>query len=98
MYALDNVIFYFFLVFDSPLSAAAVLKERQDLDRRRLEHAHLQYALLQMIRFFSSSLCLKDISFKDFNATLLKLAPALHQAFTGYYAGMVMAEPISIIY
>lgn len=66
-------------------TADDLLKERQFLDRRRLEHAHLQYALLQVINFFSFQL--KDISFRDFNEVIKNLAPSIHDAFTRHYAG-----------
>lgn len=61
-------------------TADDLLKERQFLDRRCLEHTHLQYALLQVINFFSFQL--KDISFRDFNEEIKNLAPSIHDAFT----------------
>lgn len=69
-------------------TAEDLLGEREQLDRRRLEHAHLQYALLQMIHFFPQSFSLKEISFRNFDETVTKLAPALHEAFTAHYAGI----------
>ena len=73
--------------FSANKTAEEILKEREQLDRRRLEHAHLQYALLQMIHFFPGSFILKKISFKNFSETITNLAPSLHEAFTVHYAG-----------
>jgi len=73
--------------FSANKTAEEILKEREQLDKRRLEHAHLQYALLQMIHFFPGSFILKKISFKNFSETITNLALSLHEAFTAHYAG-----------
>lgn len=61
------------------------MREREFLDRRRLEDAHLQYALLQMINFFSFKL--GDISFRNVNEAITNQAPKIDDAFTSHYAG-----------
>ncbi|KAJ7380741.1 hypothetical protein OS493_007114 [Desmophyllum pertusum] len=70
-------------------TAEDILKEREHLDRRRFEHAHLQYALLQVVYLFSQSFNLREISFRDFNETIKNLAPAIHEAFTSHYTGIM---------
>ena len=74
-----------FFIHSQVKTADDLLKEREGLDRRRFEHAHLQYALLRVITFFSFQL--KDISFRDFDELIKNLAPNIHDAFTRHYAG-----------
>lgn len=79
------LLFSILFIHSQVKTADDLLKEREVLDRRRLEHAHLQYALLRVINFFSFEL--QDISFRDFNEALKNLAPSIHDAFTRHYAG-----------
>ena len=60
--------------------------KRQKLDRRRLEAAHLLYAVLTVSLWYPHiipSVCLDD----DLDSKLLQLISPYHRAFSEKYAG-----------
>jgi len=64
------------------------LVSRQKLDRRRLEEAYIQYAVLKVCQWYPS-IQLKDESFHEGTSSLLshRVAPEFHTSFVTKYAG-----------
>ena len=60
-----------------------VLKNRQLLDRRRLEDAHLKFA------WYPDSIEHPQIFTPSLNETLQRLTPLYHDAFLGIYSSKV---------
>lgn len=59
------------------------------MDRRRLEEAFLQYALLRVAVWYPSHLCIQQLQLHDgLSKTLLDITPLFHKAFIQEYAGM----------
>lgn len=64
------------------------LESRQQLDRRHLEEAFMQYALLQVASWYPSSVSVERLHLHDeLSSTLLKMTPQFHNAFIQKYAG-----------
>ena len=56
------------------------------MDRRRLERAHLIFAVLTVVKDYPSVFNLRNISFStDIQDTLLELAPLYYSAFKTKY-------------
>ena len=63
------------------------LDSRQQLDRRRLEEAFMQYALLRVASWYQSSINIERLYLHDgLNQTLLNTTPLFHNAFIQRYA------------
>ena len=63
------------------------LDSRQQLDRRRLEEAFMQYALLRVASWYPSSVNIEQLYLHDgLSQTLLKTTPLFHSAFIQTYA------------
>ena len=60
--------------------------QRQSMDRRRLEAAHIKYACLKMVGFYPEGF--KDFKFEgDITDTLDKITPLLFKFFEQTYSG-----------
>lgn len=58
------------------------------MDRRRLEAAFLQYALLRVAARYPAYICISKLHLHDgLSETLLKVTPVFHHAFTQRNAG-----------
>ena len=65
------------------------LESRQCMDRRRLEDAFFQYALLRVAVWYPSQVCIQQLQLHDgLSKTLLEITPLFHKAFIQEYAGM----------
>lgn len=62
--------------------------QRQEMDRRRLEAAHLKYACLRVAAQYPEAISLKSIKFEDVMETLCEITPTLFSCFEARYAGM----------
>ena len=63
--------------------------QRQEMDRRRFEVAHLKYACLRVAAEYPDSISVKVIKFEgDAMQTLCKIAPIFFSCFEARYAGM----------
>ena len=63
------------------------LESRQQLDRRRLEVAFMQYALLQVTSWYPSIVSLEQLHLHEgLSQTLLKTTPLFHSAIIQTYA------------
>ena len=63
--------------------------QRQQLDRRRLETAHLKYASLTLAQHYPEVTKLSSVSVgAEITDSLLEIAPALFNAFKQKYTGM----------
>ena len=64
------------------------VQRRASLDRRRFEDAHIKYAVLHIISWYSESLQLQDVPLtSDVNAVLEKFTSVYYKLFTAKYAG-----------
>ena len=63
--------------------------ERLAMDRRRLELAHLKYAILKVCSWYPESLCVKDIVFMPGNVDelVLEFSKKYYLLFSSKYAG-----------
>jgi len=59
------------------------------MDRRRLEHAHMRYAMLNVAKWYQGAFQIKSISFSSDQSqtTLLELTPLYLKAFYEQYSG-----------
>lgn len=58
------------------------------MDRRRLQEAFFQYALLKVASWYPKHIALEKLILHDgLSDTLLKVTPLFHNAFTEKYAG-----------
>jgi hypothetical protein len=58
------------------------------MDRRRLEEAYLQYALLKVSGWYSAHLSIEMLHLHDgLSETLLQATPSFHKAFLQKYSG-----------
>ena len=65
------------------------LESRQRMDRRRLEEAFLQYALLRVASWYPSDIGIEELHMHDgLSQTLLSATPLFHKAFIQKYAGV----------
>lgn len=63
------------------------LESRQQLDRRWLEEAFMQYALLRVDSWYPLSVNIEQLHLHDgLSQTLLKTTPMFHNAFIKNYA------------
>ena len=76
-----------FLSRQKKTTTESILYERKKLDRRRLENAHLQYAVLKVVKAYPEQLQIQDISLKDLNDTLIRITPIFHEAFISQFTG-----------
>ena len=66
-------------------------QERQQMDRRRFEAAHLKYASLQMAARYPAVFSSTSIKVEScISDTLKEITPALFKAFETRYAGLVL--------
>lgn len=61
-------------------------QERQQMDRRRFEAAHMKYACLRMAAEYSEVILPKYVTVES--CALHKITPALFSSFEARYAGM----------
>lgn len=67
------------------------LLERQKLDRRRLEAAHFQFALLQIAVWYPEHIDINKLSLHSaLDATLIEVVEVYHGAFMKKYASEFM--------
>ena len=58
------------------------------MDRRRLQDAFFQYALLRVGSWYPKHIAIEKLYLHDgLSDTLLNVTPMLHKAFTAKYAG-----------
>ena len=58
------------------------------MDRRRLEDAFFQYALLNVASWYPEHICQKDLHLHEgLSETLTNMTPVFQKAFTEKYAG-----------
>ena len=71
---------------------------RMSLDRRRLEDAHIIYAILNVMRWYPNGFSDVDKILKPahFNDILSHLTPVFHKCFSEKYAGNAMIIIYSI--
>lgn len=63
--------------------------QRQEMDRRRFEVAHLKYACLRVAAQYPDAISLRFIKFKgDAMETLCEIAPIFFSCFEAKYAGI----------
>lgn len=72
---------------------------RMSLDRRRLEDAHIIYAVLNVMRWYPNGFSDEDKILKPahFNDILSHLTPVFHKCFSEKYAGNAMIIIYSIV-
>lgn len=64
-------------------------KQRQQMDRRRFEAAHLKYACLQVVARYPEKISLSSVKFDgDATETLNEITPILFDCFEAKYAGL----------
>ena len=70
-------------------SSISMLTDRINLDRRRLEDAHIIYAVLDVMRWYPTGFSEEDKILKPahFNNILSHLTPTFHKCFSERYAG-----------
>ena len=66
------------------------LSARLALDRRRLEAAHLRYAVLKVVSYYPKELGTTTI-YPDFKITLEFITPLFFSIFRSHYAGEYIA-------
>ena len=64
---------------------------RASLDRRRLEEAHLKYAVLMVYRDYGDYFSNCKVS-HDHRLTLERVSPVYYKAFTARYAGILCSK------
>ena len=68
------------------------LESRLRMDRRRLEEAFLQYALLKVAEWYPLDMSMHKLHLHDgLSQLLLQVTPSFHEAFTKKYSGMYIA-------
>ena len=73
--------------------------QRQELDRRWLEDAHMKYACLQLLAWFPEAVGETCTAFQaDMIDTLAKITPALFFAFEAKYAGVCYPVATTTMY
>ena len=74
-----------------------MLNERSQMDRRRLECAHIRYAILKVVQWYSRDLNVEKISFHNNpSSTLLEFTPIYQKLFHHKYSGIYVARYIHI--
>jgi len=68
-------------------SSDDLLNQRIRLDRRRLESAHLKYAMLSLQRLYPELLTVPVIVTGEVKETVMKFTPYFYKAFCSRYAG-----------
>ena len=65
------------------------LKDRLKLDRRRLEDAHMIYAVLNVMNYYPDAFTKDDKSFRPahFNKVLCAISPKFYKCFSDMYSG-----------
>ena len=64
-------------------------KQRQEMDRRRFEEAHLKYACLRLAGQYPEAINEEHVTLQaDVKDTLEKVTPALFRAFETRYGGL----------
>ena len=67
------------------------IQQRQSMDRRRFEAAHLKYACLRVVNLYPKFLSLDAICFDgDINTTIEVITPLLFCGFEAKYAGLTL--------
>ena len=70
----------------------AAIENRASLDRRRLEDAHIKFAVLQIMMWYSKSMSSKDFPLmSDMNSVLQTFTSKYYEIFTAQYAGTFLA-------
>ena len=65
------------------------LEARQRMERRRLEEAFLQYALLNVASWYPTQVHREELQLHDgLSESLLHITPLFHDAFITKYSGM----------
>ena len=66
------------------------LRDRLRLDRRRLEDAHMIYAVLNVMNFYPDAFTKDDKLFRPahFNKILYAVTPTFYKCFSEMYSGM----------
>ena len=69
-----------------------MLKDRITLDRRRLEDAHMIYAVLKVFAWYPAKFRPEERVLKPahFNEILSQITPAFHRCFSEKYAGILL--------
>lgn len=68
--------------------ALSGLNSRLRMDRRRLESAHIRYAILKVIQSYSDQLSVASTVFhSNPSVTLLEFTPTFQKLFHGKYSG-----------
>ena len=63
--------------------------QRQQLDRRRFEAAHLKYAALQLVVRYPEAFCQEGVTVEvEVKDMFENITPALYNAFQAKYAGL----------
>ena len=72
-----------------PCSGAIDVERRASMDRRRLEDAHLKFAVLQVISWYPDSLHLTEVPItSSVNEMLKTFTSTYYNLFNAKYAGM----------
>ncbi len=64
------------------------LEDRMRLDRRRLEKAHLTFALMNLYQWYANDLRHIPLQTDDLDRMIMDIIPAYHLAFCRLYTGM----------
>lgn len=66
------------------------LRDRLKLDRRRMEDAHMIYAVLNVMNFYPDAFTKDDKLFRPahFNEVLCAITPKFYKCFSEMYSGM----------
>ncbi|KXJ06830.1 uncharacterized protein LOC114576501 [Exaiptasia diaphana] len=74
-------------------TSESILEERKQLDRRRLEDGHLQFAILRIMESYPDEFNCQSTSFKDLKELLTSITPVFHEAFIKRFAGHSCTYP-----
>ena len=78
-----------------PYISPSAHPQRQEMDRRRFEAAHLKYACLKMAAQYPMAINISYIGVEaDISDPLNKITPILFQCFESKYAGMFILNEV----